>query len=768
MSRTRAEVKRVGDNARHLWLALRTLALCGTMSVGGARSPQRAITAVHGGADIQFDSGTRIWTLRSGPAEYRLGPSHGATGLLYFGPAGGQSWAEPLPRLRRYARPEVGGQIEGQLLVPEELDLTNSSIESRAADRPRLTLTYRHRHLPLELRIRYTAWGDTAVFSRSLTLVNRGTRPLALEATPSLTWLLPGGEYSLDYLHGTWGEERQLTSEPLGPGRREFINHTGRSSNGYSPWFCLHDETHGIRYAAQLAYSGNWAMGFERFTERRRIAPAEADLSAEIGLRADLGGPVPLAPGASYDLPEAAFTVSTGDLDDVSNQLHRYQRRYIEPTLPDRAPLPTQFNTWEPLGRTATWAQMKPYLDLAAQLGLEAFGPDAAWVVKQQGKTIFGDWRSDPAGFPHGLREVADAVHAKGMKFVLWLEPESTSKFAPMARSHPDWILQYNGVPMEGTYDRVYWDFRHPEVRAWARKIVDRMVREEKIDWLKLDYNADVGERFDPADSQRTGSVLKEHLRALDAWLDAIRTDYPQLIVENCSSGGLRENLDLMARTHFGWLSDVVDPRASCQLAYGATVEFAPDYCFHWMAGDGPAGRVDNAGAPGWWDFMFRIAMNGPFAISSRILDWTPALKARAAANLALYRRIRTVIAGSDVYHLTPPPAVGNHPIGWMALQYVAPAGTRSVVMTYRLAASEPERVIKLRGLEPETVYSILLNGRPAKRQTGRELMTTGIAIALQNEWRSEVVELSAETRGWSELPSTRSNVRPRSGPNAE
>jgi alpha-galactosidase len=114
-------------------------------------------------------------------------------------------------------------------------------------------------------------------------------------------------------------------------------------------------------------------------------------------------------------------------------------------------------------------------------------------------------------------------------------------------------------------------------------------------------------------------------------------------MIENCSSGGMRFDLGIMGHTHTNWLSDVVAPLPSVQLAYGCTLEFSPAVCNHWMIGDGEGERaaVDNNAPPGWWDFILRVPMNGQYGISSKVFDWSPALRKRAAENVALYKRIR-------------------------------------------------------------------------------------------------------------------------------
>ncbi len=700
-------------------------------------------------AQIDYEAGKKTWSLKSGSVEYRLAEQDGAVRIVYLGPAGGGAWPAPAGRQpNRLARLDIAGQVDGQTLLPEDLTLAAQEIREPHPDRAELRLLYRHRRMPLEIEALYTAWGDTGVFTRRLTFVNRGERPLQMESVPSLSWCLPPGEYNLEYLYGLWGEERQLASERVGPGRRSFVNTTGRSTNGASPWFALRNEALGVRYAAQLAYSGNWEMFFERHVERSIVPWKDRELHAEMGMRFDFNGPAPLAPGASFRLPAAAFTASSGDLDEVANQLRRYQRRYVVARTPANDPMLVQFNSWYPLMRTPAAADVKKYADHAAELGVEALVIDAGWFPYRPGKPdpVFGDWEADPVTFPKGLRDVADYVHAKGMKFGVWLEIECASTESRVVREHPDWVLRYNGKPLPGSRTRVYLNFGMPEVRRWARAVVDRLAREDKVDWLKLDYNVNVGERFDPPAPGRSGTVLYEHLRNYAAFLDQIRADYPNLVLENCSSGGLRTDLEIIAHTHTSWVSDVVDPRQSVQLAYGCTVEFTPQVCNHWMVGDEHNGKVDPSNPPGWWDFMFRVPMNGQFGLSSRVHEWSAELKKRAADNVALYKRLRGIIAGADVYHLTPPPAAGKDPAGWMAIQYSTEDRQRSVLMAYRLGRSEAQRTFRLRGLDLERTYRVMEDGRTRGSFTGRQLAQQGLPVSLDAEWRSAVVELEAVT----------------------
>ena len=128
-------------------------------------------------------------------------------------------------------------------------------------------------------------------------------------------------------------------------------------------------------------------------------------------------------------------------------------------------------------------------------------------------------------------------------------------------------------------------------------------------------------------------------------------------------------------------------------------------------------------------------------SISSRVVEWSDAIRARAVANVALYKRIRGTITGADVYHLTPSPD-HNNPTGWMALQYVAPAGGRSVLLAYRLAGGEASKAFPLRGLDAATRYDVSVDGVPLRQATGAELAGAGFRVDLDAEWRAAVIEL--------------------------
>jgi alpha-galactosidase len=689
---------------------------------------------------VDYDRNARRWTLTSGPVIYRIAERDSALVLDYFGPASrATAWGKTVSSAPRY---DLAGIADGIPLAPA-LHLVSQRTGAAAPDAVELFLTLRHAELPLEVQARYVAWGETGVFTREITLVNRGRDPIRVRSSPSLAWALPKGDYTLRYLYGSWGQERQLATEPVRAGARSFEQTRGRSTNGYVPWLSLRNDDLGIEYVAELAWSGNWWSRVERQPGTGSSPPRDQDVLLAMGIRPDLGGPLLLQPGDTLTLPRVALTASAGDLDDAANQLHRYQREYVVPRSRANRPLLVQFNSWYALGPDVNIENTIRSADVAASLGVEAYILDSGWFTSGDWSRALGDYQPDVRKFPHGLEELSRHVHAKGMKFGLWVEIENVGIDSRLFHERPEWCLSYGGKPII-TADRCQLDFAKAEVRRWASATVDRLVSTYGVDWIKIDYNIDIGERFDPSPGDRAGRRLADHVESYYAWLDSVRAAHPDLIIENCSSGGLRFDMGVMAHAHTGWLSDFVDPPASLQLAFGCTLEFIPEICNHWMVEDTDKGEVEPTGAPGWWDFMFRVPFTGQFGISSRIWEWNAALRERAAANIALYKRIRGTIAGADVYHLTTSPD-RYAPTGWAALQYVTEGGRRSVLLAYRLARGARSRNFRLRGLLPHVVYRVSRDGALVQRTTGAELASAGLPVTLDAEWRSSVVEIEAE-----------------------
>lgn len=72
--------------------------------------------------------------------------------------------------------------------------------------------------------------------------------------------------------------------------------------------------------------------------------------------------------------------------------------------------------------------------------------------------------------------------------------------------------------------------------------------------WVKMDYNNSAWGTETNASS--AGQELLEHNRAVVNWFKIIGDKYPQLVVENCGSGGLRMDYAMLSQTQVQSSSD--------------------------------------------------------------------------------------------------------------------------------------------------------------------------------------------------------------------
>lgn len=103
--------------------------------------------------------------------------------------------------------------------------------------------------------------------------------------------------------------------------------------------------------------------------------------------------------------------------------------------------------------------------------------------------------------------------------------------------------------------------------------MVDRLVHDVGVGYVKLDYNMNPGAGTD-RDADSVGDGLLGHNRAHLDWLDGVLDRHPGLVIENCSSGAMRADFAMLARLQLQSTSDQEDP-----LRYASVAVAAPAAC---------------------------------------------------------------------------------------------------------------------------------------------------------------------------------------------
>ena len=452
---------------------------------------------------------------------------------------------------------------------------------------------------PLSLIVRsHLQFYDGVQAVRSWTeVVNSGGAPRGLEYVSSFALtgvekegLLPFDQKLALYLpHNGWQKElhwNRYTLADLGMSvsqpaetmhTSKYINisNTGNwSTKEYLPMGCLYNQETNSSLYWQIEHNGSWHW---------EIADQDGHLYLQ------LSGPTEnqshwwknLKPGETFTTVPVCVGSCPGGFDEAMGQLTAY-RRGIRRKNRDNETLAVIFNDYmNCLWADPTTEKELPLIDKAAEAGCEYYCVDAGWYSDGFWWDNVGEWKPAEGRFPGGLKEVMDYIRKKGMVPGVWLEIEVMGIKCPLADQVPrEWYFLRHG---EKVYDRSRYqlDFRHPGVIAHANGVIDRLVREYGVGYIKMDYNIEPGIGTE-VDADSFGDGLLGHQRAYLQWLDSVFARYPELIIENCSSGGLRMDYALLSRHSIQSTSDQEDYRRYATISANAPSALTPEQAAIW------------------------------------------------------------------------------------------------------------------------------------------------------------------------------------------
>ncbi len=156
----------------------------------------------------------------------------------------------------------------------------------------------------------------------------------------------------------------------------------------------------------------------------------------------------------------------------------------FEPSsVPDIA-LQPMYSTWYSYHQELTATELEEQSKLAKEIGCESIIVDDGWQTddNNRGYAYTGDWEVYTGKIPD-MRKHVDAVHATGLKYMLWYSVPFIGKKSRIWDRFSGKLL---GV-IDGL-DAGVLDPRYPEVREYLIGIYERAVSEWDIDGLKLDF----------------------------------------------------------------------------------------------------------------------------------------------------------------------------------------------------------------------------------------------------------------------------------------
>jgi alpha-galactosidase len=397
----------------------------------------------------------------------------------------------------------------------------------------------------------------------------------------------------------------------------------------------------------------------------------------------------------------AAFGCVNGGFDEAIRELTAYRRKALKPANAWDGEAPLIFNDYmNCLWGKPTGEALEPLIDAAADAGAEGFCIDAGWfspVGESWGRNL-GDWLpADDRFGDAGLRGILDRIKSRGMIPGLWLEIEACEERAALFAKPDDWFLRRHGRRMGG--GRVLLDYRNPDVRAYMHGVFDRLVS-WGVGFIKNDYNQSTGPGPDSG-GLAPAEGLVEHVRAFYRFIDEVRARHPNLIIENCGSGGMREDPGILAHFHLQSTSDQEGYTRNPSIINGSLANVLPEQAGIWvypnphlhpeMAAGREAFRSPErrAALADGEETVFNVVngLCGNFYLSGRIDCLDEANRLLLKEGVAVYKAERAFIRES--FPVWPLGRCRLNDAGFAAQGLIAPDGRRLLLAVWRLASTE-------------------------------------------------------------------------------
>jgi len=441
-------------------------------------------------------------------------------------------------------------------------------------------VVYRDPRTKLDCKITARVFPDFSALDWVMEFTNGGTSDTPIiEDVHAIDWVWDTMQTSTPVLHQAKGSDCKI--DDFLPQAQALIHWkpvtlsgmAGRPSVTSLPFFCIQQPASCVFVG--IGWSGQWVANI---TLHQPTPHDKSEVGIDAGMeRAHLR----LHPGEKIRTPRVLLLFHDGDRPDGHNRwrsllLKYYSPYHSTPAGRERAAVPLAYPMWGGVSEQGHLDRIKMIVD--RRLAYEYYWIDAAWFIDES-ETEYeeatgswarhvGRWRPNKNLYPRGLKLVADAVHAAGMKFLIWVEPERGRGGAEWPRQHPEFYLsRYEGNKgggrasgkdsTFGTHEDVLFNLGLPEARQFLLDFLTSFIKDVGIDCIRQDFNIDPLPFWRLHDApDRQGMAEIQHVQGLYQLWDDLRARFPWLIIDNCASGGRRIDLETIQRSIPLWRSD--------------------------------------------------------------------------------------------------------------------------------------------------------------------------------------------------------------------
>lgn len=635
----------------------------------------------------------------------------------------------------------------------QTLDLIVDRVDTvEEKDATLTTITLKDRLYPFTVALNYRVLTHLDLIETWAEYTNNAKKAVVLKRFDSAHFAIRRGDVWISTLHGQWGAEAQLVSEPLLSGMKVIKNMDGvRNGLGDRPevMFSLDgkpQENSGRVIGAVLCWAGRSKIRIDMDditgSNVYRVFAGMNEEASEYKLEAK----------EHFVTPRLALTYSTEGVGGASRNFHRWAR--AGKVHGCDKPRDILLNSWEGVYLDIKEPEMGQMMSDIASMGGELFVMDDGWFGDKyrriKDNSSLGDWVVDTKKLPHGIKGLTDTARKYGIKFGIWIEPEFTNTTSELIEKHPDWVLQSGKRELQcgrgGT--QVALDLCNPAVQNFVFNLVDTLLTNyPDIAYIKWDANGEIknfGSTYLPQDKQ--SHIYIDYHRGLLNVLERIRAKYPDVVIQACGSGGGRVSYGVMPYFDEFWVSDDTDALQRLFIQWG-TSYFYPSIA---MAQHVSASPNHQTGHVLPIKFRFDVAMTGRLGMEMQPSKMSEAEREFSKRAIATYKEIRPVIQNGDQYRLISP----YDRKGVASLMYVSPDKSRAVFFAYKMEHFMCQLLprVRMAGLDPDKSYHLRELNVPSgskpcrmdgKTFTGAFLMNVGFELDLGHEYASRVFELT-------------------------
>jgi alpha-galactosidase len=598
---------------------------------------------------------------------------------------------------------------------------------------------------PVEVFL-YTEIDGTGFLTRWLKIRNMSDKPGALNAVWPWSGLLARIEdwkellsrddndvFSVGYMsERTWGKEGAFVWQPLPSTALRLESRMGKSGHS-TPFFIIRNDATGEHIVGGLEWSGDWAVEL--------TCELKGDPAALLGFKIGPVSPAPmriLEPGETVESPKVHMSVMFADLDSSVQAWHKHLRSSVLCSKPKNRELLVCYDHWGYHTQEVSEERLKFDIDIAADIGAEVFVVDAGWYGDKgtDWHATVGDWKIGNR-LPNGLEPVFEYAREKGLLCGLWMDAERIGRESKTWKEHSDWLIKrYNGYITAGGDINLI----NPEVQEWIEEQITGPIERYQLDYFKLDYNTTP---FEGGHTQRYGYIENSQWRYYEfiyRLYDKIRKRFPKLIMENCASGGGRNDLGMAKRFHHCLASDWQKLPRSAQILNGMTLALPPERLAYFP------GVIEDANNHSDLDTQMRVSISGIFLVSGLCPKrelYNPQQIKSAKHHIEIYKTfIRPFLSTCRVYHHVPVLKKQD----WCVLEYVAEDSSRAAISVFRLSGTGNSFYrLYPRGLSLEKRYKITFDNEGSHvEKNGEEIRREGLSIFIDHNLASELILFQA------------------------